>query len=238
MADSNFRLNTDYDTDKIIYLETATAVVDINGAASVVLGSGGEVTYNGFGDAFFDHGLPYRPLLLYTWSTTSDFSVSNTHESRFESLLTSVYTRDDTAVTLTGIKLDGGVSTVYFRIYGLQRPGATGDLSPPDETLYANPFRYNTDLNYMKLFTEGVTATLAPGSSETITHNLGYRPRVVTWTRNPSTGYEYYHNLSVTDLSAGGGTLTVQPTTTSVIISNPASSFISDIVTYKVYLDD
>lgn len=237
MADSS-SLNTDYDTDKIIYLETATATIDINGAASVTLGSGGTVTYNGFGDAFFDHGLPYRPLLLYTWSTSSDFSVSYTHESRYESLTTSVYTRDDTAVTLTGIRPGGGISTVYFRIYGLQRPGATGELSPPNESLYTNHLKYSTDLNYMKIVTEGVTGTISPGSSETISHSLGYRPRVVAWVKDPSTGYEFYHNLSITDLSAGGITVTVKPTTTDVVIANPAVSLSSSIVTYKVYLDD
>lgn len=237
MAD-NFSLNTDYDTDKIIYLETATATIDINGAASVTLGSGGTVTYNGFGDAFFDHGLPYRPLLLYTWSTSSDFSVSNTHESIYESLITSVYSRTDTAVTLTGIRPLGGISTVYFRIYGLQRPGATGDLSPPNESMYANPFKYNSDLNYMKLFREGVTGTLAPGGSETITHNLGYRPRVVAWAKNPSTGYEFYHNLAITDLSSTADSVAIRVTTSDVVITNQSGSFLSDIVTYKIYLDD
>lgn len=209
MADpKNFLVDSDYPLDKIIYI--------VSGSYSQA-GSGGTGT-----QVTVAHGLSFRPLVTGNWSTTSDFSVSS-------ELFFPVYTdnfstyvqvfSNDTDITISGFKQTAGYQTIYYRIYGFMPSDVNLDVSYTASL--ADKFQLNTDYNYTKLYLSNIATASA---TTTITHNFGYRPQVIAWSKNISA---YGTGIVNIDISSY-----VLVTNTTVVIKSATKD-----VHYRIYAD-
>ena len=210
---SNFLLNSDFPVDKIVIIKTGT--MSINNT-----------------DTTIAHGLAFTPLVGGCWSYTSDFAVSypfGTGEFPsgnptypFAHMISANV--DATNITLHGLDVPGTAPTAYYRLYGLETSDSTATISPV--VGLGDSFVLNTDYNYMKLYVEG---TSVPGASTpiTVTHNLGYKPRVDAW-------ITYTGISQPLDFADTTGSLEV--TNTQIIFTNNFGVSISRF-DYRIYLD-
>ena len=204
MDPRNFLLNTDYPMDKVIYL---------NSGSHSMTGGGGSIKQ-------FAHNLGFTPLIIGTWSFNSNFLTS-----REGGMFTAEGTDPTTAYTTfsanaTDITIDcfnpGATATIYYRIYGFMPSDVNADVA--FTASLAENFQFNTDFNYTKLFSSSV----ASAGTSTITHNLGYRPQVLTWIEDST----IYGTTAIVDSGF------VKATTTTVVIISPTKS-----VHYRIYAD-
>lgn len=165
---NNFKFNSDYPMDKIIYLkETSVAVPAYD--------------YN---DITIAHGLGFLPLVNAQWSTTADFANSYNIGGGPNSGATRSYptgiAADSTNIYLTTSNNTGSAVTLYFRIYGLMPDDINADVAPTASS--ADEFILNTDYNYPKIILNGHVNGPATGSrTDNIAHGLTYRPQVSLW---------------------------------------------------------
>lgn len=204
----NFLLNSDYPVDKIVY--------KISGSFSAT-GGGGLGTLSQF-----NHNLGFRPLIIGTWSTDSNFSTSR--EGGFfsfegtdpDTIYTQFYS-NDTQISISTFNPTVPTVTIYYRIYGFMPSNINADAA--FTASLADKFQLNTDYNYTKLYLSGITTAAA---TTTITHNLGYRPQVMAWLKDAS----IYGTEMIVDMGY------IKVTTTTIVITAPSND-----VHYMIYAD-
>jgi len=209
----NFLQNTDYPLDKVVYLNSGTTNIASGGSVNIA------------------HGLPFIPLINFYWSLTPDFAVvyednvgpfPSGNPGFFFTLQVSA------RVTATNITLDAngtlGSTTIYYRIFGFQPDDSNVDLPPTASA--GDVFSFNTDYNYLKLYSAS-HVSLAAGASFTLVHGLGYRPQVSTWFQTG--GINYPSTYSNEDGRQ------VEVTSSSVVFTN--NSLSSGTMYYRIYQD-
>lgn len=204
----NFLLNTDYPLDKIVYIHS--------GSFSAT-GGGGVGTYHSV-----VHDLPFTPLMVGNWSTSSDFSITKEMFIPSYTELTGAYCEvasDSSDFTIQAINYDSSPITVYYRVYGFM-PSTSDETAAPTSSI-ADNFMLNTDYNYTKLYyNDCITAE----TSTTITHNLGYRPQVMAW----------YQSGSQAKYLSSDFTHWVTTTDTTVVVHNSSTGA---SIHLRIYLD-
>ena len=172
----NFRINTDYPMDKVIFLKEVT------------------ITPNSYGefDQTFAHGLGGIPFCKGVitddgWNTTYQSGFNKIAESgQYAEKVFRVYS-NETSVRVSGwLNLDpyGGTSKpVTIRIWGVFNESATQNVDvPPTRNQSTNNFIINSDYNYRSLFAEGLV-NVPVGGEVAYSHNLGYVPTVDVWVK-------------------------------------------------------
>lgn len=171
MAVSDFLLNTDFPLNKVVYLNSG----------SFPVADGASVEIN------VPHGLTYRPLLIGTWSLTSDFSISYEQgTSGFTDLSIPQLTIQSTPTTIRFIPLNftGSTVTFYWRVFGFMPSDVSTDSNYTASV--ADTFTLSSDYNYTKLWQEGFLVW--SNSNQVINHNFGYRPQIEVWYEEPLDG--------------------------------------------------
>ena len=205
---NNFLFNTDYPLDKVIYLFSGSYTQIGETSTTVVVA----------------HGLTFRPLVTGNWSKTVDFTSTKEMFLPEFSDITSTYVQvfsNDTNITIRGIKPTAGNETIYYRIYGFMPSNVNTDVA--FTASLADSFQLSTDYNYTKL-NETFSGFYPAAATTTITHNLGYRPQVMAWTKDI--------NIYGTGIINQDHTSYILPTTTTIVIKSATKD-----VHLRVYMD-
>lgn len=166
----NFLISSDFPMDKIVLLHS------------------GQIDFTTSGtDYTFAHGLSFTPLIKATWSTSSDFSTTYgigdgplSSNPSFAFLPELAFARADSSNVYLSFGNPDMVNNAYIRIYGFMPSDV--DVDTDLTASAADSFTLDSDYNYTKLYTSGVTSSSSvAGSSETVTHSLGYYPQVEVW---------------------------------------------------------
>jgi hypothetical protein len=223
MTDSrNLLLDSDYPLDKVVYMTSGTLAVTSFGSESTTI----------------THGLGFRPLMVFSFSDTSDFAISKTNGflpyGSFEQWGVTVDTDSPTTIRVFGYNTSGVTKTIYWRAYALMPSNANVNVSPTAST--ASNFVLNTDYNYMKLFDSDYITMPSSGNTTTVTHDLGYRPRVQIWELLP-TGLERLVGILTPDTSDTSSNR-INLTTTTLTFRRGSSGAEPTNYHYRIYLDD
>lgn len=157
----NFLRNTDYPTDQIVgFLK-------------------GEVTVpnNDFRTVDFPHPLGVKVLPVSSWSPTADFDISYPAIPDLvgNGARPSVAIQaNESVVRVVVTNFTGAARTIHWRSFFLLPSNVDPDVEPT--AILSLPLTYSTDYNYRKLFKEDYVT-----SSQTIAHDLNYRPQVKLW---------------------------------------------------------
>lgn len=212
----NFRLNTDYEMDKIIYMSTGAFSSDNVGIETNI-----------------PHELGFAPLIVAQWSINDNFL--ETYETTTALFRNSPYEQYVLAsADGTDLKLFAFSDiprTLYYRVYGLLPSGVTPTL--PSTNALADTFTFNTNFVASKVVSQGVTPTSSTQQSVTVEHGLGYKPQVLGWEDDAGvvtpinffSGATEYANIKV-----GASSITVR-TTSDANSTNPRR------VHYRIYAD-
>ena len=156
----DFLLNTDYEMDKIILVETGDFVSQKD----------------------ISHNLGFAPMPFGVWSTDPDFTTVNTlgvTDSESYPGYTprlGVWCRADENKIRIDADGNGSESTkIYYRLFAFEPPDSTQTI--PSTSTLANKFVLNTDYNYRKIMAIGTFTA----SNQEYVHNLGYIPQVMAW---------------------------------------------------------
>lgn len=225
----NFLLNTDYPLDKIIYMTSGSFTAN--------------VTFSGTYD--ISHSLGFAPLPIMQWSLTSDFEIcyeiSSSGTVGWESYgLSARVLSDNTELRISYYNNTGGNKTIYYRIIGFMPSNINVDVDPT--AIAADNFVFNTDYNYLKLYMSGIMElNTTIGVSTSVTHNLGYIPRVFCWEELGTTesplivpmggGVEYKP-------IKGEGNGTIVTTTQLTAVSPTGGYYQAEALHYRIYYDE
>lgn len=212
---------SDYPLDKIIYMSSGSMTIAPGGIPPV---------------EYVPHNLPFRPLLVFSHSETSNFDISRTNGILFYGVLDqsgiTVDTTDNVNIRIIGYNLSSSSKTIYWRCYGFMP--STVNLDAPYTASIADDFVVNTDYNYMKLFDNQYIPAAAPGSTVYGPHNLGYRPRALIWERSSAAESILFY-----------GNATDDATSDKVLIEDNQLSFYKGTSPggaigyhYRIYIDD
>lgn len=173
---TNFLVSTDYPLDKVVVGGTVSFTVP--------------ATTNGL--ARLPHGLPFAPLVMGSYSYTSDYAilyglnsapVSSVPAFRLYDSVVKINSTN-TEVLFSGENYTANPVTFYVRYYGLV-PTSALDYDLTATQSLVDDFQLNTDYNYTKLFMAGYydypTSGSATNVTTTIPHGLGRIPQIVTW---------------------------------------------------------
>lgn len=211
-------ISSDFPLDKVIYI------------------GGHQVTLGNFENEFIaiPHNLGFTPLVTAQWSTDANFSVAygingGPSVGADRAFDTSIDATGDVINLLTQNR-SGSSATIYYRIFAF----VPSNVNPESDftSVVGDDFIINTDYNYMKLFDTGVS-TIGVGQTVSISHGLGYYPRVMVW-HTFGSGLRP-HFLNYADESIG---LFVRLTTTELILHNKDTFSGSLQVHYRIYSDE
>lgn len=222
---NSFNVNSDYPLDKVAYTYSFSVTVP---------------AYS-FQDVTIIHNLPFTPLCIGMWSLDSGWSYgydSNSGPTFGDQTLQipTAIDSDSTEIIVRNTNNLGTSQTLYWRIFAFAPAGVVADVAPT--AVGADDFVFNTDYNYAKLFDSGVTGySSTVGSTETVYHNLGYRPQVLSWS-DYSGGYTRNINVFVADGSVGNNNHC--KVYTDRIVFRRDSVFLTSSVRfhYRIYMDE
>ena len=233
----NFIINTDYEMDKVVYFTEQYITPDQYRIATI------------------PHGLGITPLVTGVWSTTSDFAVPH-HFSTPMSCYSSIAGENmwivDTVECYadpTNIHLElysGSADAItpatypfYVRLMAFEPSNSSADL--PSTSSNADKFILNTDYNYLKLHSKGVTPfSGATPDTVTVTHNLGYRPQALFWLELTSGGITEIHPINeyATILQGTSYQEGIESYNDRFVIYKPQHQYGSDFkLHYRIYYD-
>lgn len=219
----NFRITTDYPLDHVIYLNSGSATINFPTAGQLVT---------------IPHNLPFTPLVSGNWSLTSDFSVSyeygsgtfpsNNAAAQIFNIKMDIYA-DATNVYISPVNVSGSPQVIYYRVFGLEPSDSQADI--PFTASSGDPFVLNSDYNYTKLYQEGVSNSPPIPSTQTVSHNLGYRPQVMPWVTN---SLNQRRPIDSTSISV----ITGQPQDVGAIVTTTALDFELDSLSNVTRIDE
>jgi hypothetical protein len=177
-AQKEFLMTSDYPIDKVTYLKEI----------SIPLSS------LSFNDITFAHGLTYTPLLQAQWSQDGTWPYAYDENSGpinagFQHIIDTAVECNSTTISIFNTNNQAINTTVYWRLFGFMP--TTVNVDAAFTSNLADPYAINSDNDYPKLFSAGVTAfSSVTGSTETVYHGLGYRPRqVLVWAEDGTKTY-------------------------------------------------
>lgn len=163
-----FLFLSDYPTEQIIHLRKYSITIP---------------AYD-YRDVSFAHGLPFTPLLIACYSTTSDFlttyGIGGGERIGASLEYATAISSDSSNIYLNLTNNTASSITLYFNIVGFPSVDSPDvDISPTADE--SNIFIFNTDYNYCKLALEN-RITIGTGStSQSVNHGLGFIPQVLCW---------------------------------------------------------
>lgn len=231
---SKFRITTDYPTDVIGYQKEITQTIphspDFSSATTITI----------------PHGLSFVPLCtgVYTddsFTKTFDFGSSPMFNNpdfggQWGQRIVSVVESDATNVYITVFNGDTSRS-MTFRVVGFAPSDYTGSAAATN-TGFSN-FLFNSDDNYLKLFSKGKTSIVVPNTGVNtpaiITHALGNVPHALLWTTMNGTtrqaGLENY-------IGVGGVDVEAYVTTATATVNMSGFTTTTVDVHWRIYLDN
>lgn len=212
MNPRNFKLNSDYPIDKVVGYSTGSVVVSAFNTATPSVA----------------HGLSYAPLYYLKWSTDPNFTISYDMPglTNFNNYILSVDS-DSTNINFFGSNNTGSSVTLYYRVLYFMPTNVNVSADETQSDLDA--FVLNTDYNYTKILTQGVTA----GANQNITHDLGYYPQVEVWYERVFDGKIVY----VTGNLPNGTWSPVASISTTQLLLSDSTGVVSKWH-YKIYVDE
>jgi hypothetical protein len=167
-------INSDYPLDKVIYMASG----------STTFASGGLPA-----NLTIDHDLTFKPLIVGQWSYDADFST--VQEGGLQvygdpAVASLSFFSTSTQILIARYNNTGSSVTLYYRMFGFM-PSDVSELAPFTDSV-SSDFVLNSDYNYMKLYDAGIVNLTS--SSQTVAHDLGYRPRVLVWNDGSYIGTE------------------------------------------------
>lgn len=136
------------------------------------------------------HNLPFIPMLLGYWSTSSNYVPSydiSTRNVEFSSTAlqgfyhfkyTADFSADDTYIYVDVDNYTNSDVIVYAKLTGLAPFDYNGNLPIVQDK---SDFNLNTDFNYKKIYQQGKVDIAASNFKVTVNHNLGYVPQCKAW---------------------------------------------------------
>lgn len=174
MDPRNFIYTSDYPTPAIVWkLETM-------------------ISKTSSGTVSIPHNLPFTPLLMGIWSTSSSFNPSYDIANVYGDFdYTGGFTMlnrcdaDATNVNLWILNVGGANNDVYFKLFAYAPPDYEGEVPSVDDN---TKFILNTDYVVPKIVKQGYVEHTIEGSTEdfSIYHNLGYIPQARIWGAGPN----------------------------------------------------
>ena len=217
MAISDFHLNTDYPTDKIIYRQTVPVTVAAFTMSNIIV----------------PHGVGFMPLAVGNYSPSATmsplYSVNTAPMPTGFMLYDTALSSDNTNIYIDARNNTAASVTLYFNVYGY------APANIPDSTMAtftandSDRYLINTETNMTKLLLDGVTAFIPDTQSFTISHNLGYLPQCIVWSEDTFTPRAALVN-NVVDINNS-----ISVTNTTVTFRN--YSFSSQRYFYRIYAD-
>lgn len=209
----DYLLNTDYEMDKIVLVKTG----DFTGSVSI------------------PHNLGYEPLAFGVWSTSEDFSTSNSlglalssSEVGYTPPLGVNCRAFSDRIELTATGQNHANTKIYYRLYAFE-PSDSRNQAPHTSTL-ANKFILNTDYNYRKLKKAGEFTQ----SGDIYEHNLGYLPQVMAWVKwKPGSGGGIMPLLSASNET----NFRIETTAKQIELVYMPSVFIEKVI-WRLYYDE
>lgn len=155
----NMLISSDFPLDKIIGIQSGSLLV---GA--------------GFSEVIVPHTFTFAPLTRGRWSTSASFDISYDVTSGLTplSMAVEMYANAENLV-VRGLNFSGSSATLYYKTFYLMPSNIDALIEPTQQ--YLDDFNINTEYNYTKLLTAGI----ANGSSNSVTHGLGYYPQTEVW---------------------------------------------------------
>lgn len=164
MDSRDFLLTTDFPLDKVVYMDSGSVAVPTGGITTIDV----------------PHSLPFRPMVIGTWSLDANFSTSiDEGLPQYADFSVPYLAMSSTSelLRLSPYNITGSTVTFYWRAYGFMPPNVNEVAA--FTSAEADDFVMNTDYNYSKLLDTGIV-NLSSGSVS-VPHNLGYRPQVEVW---------------------------------------------------------
>jgi len=216
----HFLISTDYPQDKVVWLYSGSA------------------TFDGMTSLTIPHGLPFIPLIDFTWSYQSNFTTTYTDNAGpspatapgflFDLQVSAM--ADATNVYLSA-RGPAAAATGYYRLYAFQPSTSNVVLSPTVSS--ADAFVLNSSHNYSKLLTAGYVDHGSGAFSLSVAHNLGYVPQVQIWHGDTQVG-----QLSWNGDDASGG-WQIEVTATHLLFTASAlNNFFTGRFHYRIYMDE
>lgn len=201
----HFIFNSDYPIDQIVFYKAIDSAVTADSTWSTSI----------------KHGLPFKPLIVGVWSTTSDFSVTIPIDETGFSMKSKSYS-DRIELSLD---VDTSITSghIWIRVYGLEPANGTGGAAKTNVS--SNNFLLDTDKDYSQLlfngaFTSDISSegiekvyytykkydsVVDTASNVVVYHNLGFLPQVIMWAEDLTASEPYiYRSWSANfDYSSG-----------------------------------
>lgn len=225
---SDFLFNSDYQVDQVVYLKSLHFTM---GAGSY--GTGATVT----------HGLPFRPLPMGSWSTSSDFSstvyeIGTEMRDSYGSVQVAVdVLANETSIQAIGTNNTDSSVTVYLNIFCLAPPDWSGgeiETTASD----SNTFILSTDYNYCKLVKEDYI-DVPQNTTVSVPHGMSTVPQALVWYVNTG-GYVYQipgSSLDGSSNASGSGDSWYYVDETNFTVINHSLITGSTRVYYRIYGD-
>ena len=210
-----FNIISDYPLDKLVYILQDTFSIGTGGTKRI------------------PHGLPFVPLLSFQWSFTPNFDIAyedNTgafpsgNPGYFFTLQVAI-DADSTDIVFNANGTLGS-TPIYVRVIAYPPDDALFDLTNTESL--ADSFVINSDKNYLKLV-DATHFTLNAGASNTVPHNLGYKPQILSWFT--AGGISYPMSFAWIDEN-----INLEVTDTDFIFRNQSLS--NARIDYRYYLDE
>lgn len=219
----DLKLDSDHPLDKLVLLNT------------------GVLNFNISSDYFIPHDFGIAPMIKAVWSTTPDFAttygmfdgpISTTPDFPFIPSLQISRANSSQIELMFGNP--GTYDYAYIKIYGYLPDGS--NKATPWTASQGEDLIINTDLNYSKLLTSGVTASSSVAlSHETVNHNLGYYPQAEMWVE--SNGY-ISELAGMLLFNSSPSSDTCEITTSQLIFTRDQFTFASSRFHYRIYTDE
>jgi hypothetical protein len=182
-----------------------------------------------FIDTSVPHGLGYKPLYMFKWSTTSTFTVSYDQigVSTVNGIQVFAVTKDTDLFILLGNTTASSV-TIYYRCIFFMP--TTIDVFASSTQAGLDDYILNTDYNYTKVYDQGFINS----ATGVVTHDLGYFPQVEAWYISSPDG-ECVRLVESSVATTAYPNITI--TTSSITFANGTTTTAS-AWHYKIYLDE
>lgn len=174
MNPNNFNVSTDYPPDYVLFPLQRNYTIDGSSPSPSSLDT-------------IPHSLPFAPLVDGVWGFTHDLSDARSIVDNYGPNLTSMASliievssdENNIYIYCDNYEFPYTIRTFYFKLWCYINPSWLGAANPSNDN---TNYMFNSDFNYIKLFTASNT-TIASSSSIDIMHNLGFRPRSLVWIR-------------------------------------------------------
>jgi hypothetical protein len=204
-------VSTDFDTDKIVYVNSG----------SMSVSNGGSGTDN------IPHPLGFRPLLVGYWSTSPTFTPRYPFSDSLSAsgIAAAGFMATDSISNIKVVILNslGSTTTFYYRMYGYAPHDYLGEVSPTSSV--ADSFIYDTDFIMPKLF-DANRITIGAGNS--YSHGLGYIPKVLVWEMVGSQEAQYDYLLDKNKVSVS---------TTSLVFTKAPLASSANQYSFRIYTE-